>query len=141
MPGQCLLLLLGIEAWFSVYMAAAKSGTQVAVDLIQNYCNLFEGIESSDQTYLAAGLACRKTMQEALNLAEAKTDATANRTVYFPPPTPATAVTVAEDLAEQIRNNPLIDMSWLSTDEQTSINDSLEVLGACVPEIIPGSTL
>ncbi|CAM6101337.1 unnamed protein product [Calypogeia fissa] len=56
-PGQCLLLLLGIEAWFSVFMAAAKSSTQVALDLVQNFSLLLEGIEGTDLLELEQGIA------------------------------------------------------------------------------------
>ncbi|CAM6101336.1 unnamed protein product [Calypogeia fissa] len=67
-------------------------------------------------------------MQEALLLAEAKSEAVANRTVYIPPPVVADNSTVATDLADQIRSNPLINMEWLSVEEQASLNDSLEVV-------------
>ncbi|CAM6094432.1 unnamed protein product [Calypogeia fissa] len=73
-------------------------------------------------------VAQRRSMQEALLLAEAKTLAVLNRTIYVPPPVVEDIPTVVADLAKQIRNNPLINMEWLSVEEQASLNDSLEVV-------------
>ncbi|CAM6082272.1 unnamed protein product [Calypogeia fissa] len=47
-PGQSLLILLGIEAWFVIYKLAQSNGVATALGKLENYCATLYDMEEND---------------------------------------------------------------------------------------------
>ncbi|CAM6084816.1 unnamed protein product [Calypogeia fissa] len=121
-PGQSLMLLLGIEAWVAIYHLAQRNGIATALGKMEDFYAALYDMEAEDAWELEKAQNVVNAVVAALVRAENQSiapvtpSATGNTTLQDSSP----------DLCSSIKENPLLDVQWLTPEEQAALSQSLE---------------
>ncbi|CAM6104313.1 unnamed protein product [Calypogeia fissa] len=124
-PGQSLLVLLGIEEWFAIYQLAQRHGLEAALGKIADFSAMLFDMELSD--------ACK--LERARNVVSAVVAALlhAEKNIGSPIPSTAPSVTMPDtqlDLCSSVKENPLLDLQWLTPEERAELSQSLDTVNS-----------
>ncbi|CAM6104312.1 unnamed protein product [Calypogeia fissa] len=125
-PGQSFMLFLGIDAWFAIYLLAQRHGVAVALGKLEDFHALLYDMEDEDAWELEKAQNVVNAVVAALLRAEGQLQG---------PVTPSTTenntpLANTQDLCNSIKENPLLDIQWLTPDEQTALSQSLETVNS-----------
>ncbi|CAM6094009.1 unnamed protein product [Calypogeia fissa] len=125
-PGQSLLILLGIEAWFAIYLLAQRNGVATALGKLEDYCATLYDMEQFDALELERAQNIVNAVVIALVRAEGQS---------LVPATPAIVKNdnlsgCSPDLCSTIKENPLLDTHWLTPEERVELAQALETVNS-----------
>ncbi|CAM6102377.1 unnamed protein product [Calypogeia fissa] len=121
-PGQSLILLLRIEAWFTIYQLAHCNGVATALGKLEDYYATLYDMEANDVWKLEKAQNIVNVVVAALIHAEEQL------IVLVTPSTTENNVRQDNqlDLCNGIKENPLLDVQWLAAEEQVELSQALE---------------
>ncbi|CAM6098860.1 unnamed protein product [Calypogeia fissa] len=125
-PGQSLLILLGIEEWFTIYNLAQSHGTSAALGKLEDFYALLFDMEINDALELEKAGNVVSAVVAALLLAEEKHGAPGTRVAAIGVVMPDTQ----NDLCNSIKENPLLDTKWLTPEEQAQLSQALDTVNS-----------
>ncbi|CAM6093960.1 unnamed protein product [Calypogeia fissa] len=125
-PGQSFMLFLGIEAWFTIYLLAQRHGVAVTLGKLEDFHALLYDMEDEDAWELEKSQNVVNAVVAALLRAEGQ---------VIGPATPVAAESSTpqaspQDLCNSIKENPLLDIQWLTPEEQIVLSQSLETINS-----------